>query len=1126
MASHPSFEAETDLIKLHELIATDPSQINTQDDDTKIAPLHIAAEYGLVGAVVELLRADAKFGVQDREGRTPLITATENKHAVVVEQLLKALSEYESVKSQLEMPDNLGRTPLLWASIVDFPEGVELLIDAGADSNARTLESKSTPLIAASSLGHQGIAELLLKSNPDGRAYLNHQDADGGTALHAAVIGEHFKIAELLLNAGADFNIEDKNGQRPLHLASEQGNKSLVNLLLKAGSLVNEPDKHHRTPLHLAIDTLHKLQSKLPFDQSDLVDLMVEGESNMQPRSDGCIQTIHLLLDSGARPEALTREGNTALHLAVACGEPLIIEGVMKRMKPEDLLLRNQTGKTALSSIFQHQGERRATMVRVLFESDLTKVAVFYRTDEWKDILKWAANDPKSHDIVKLLLRKRPRRGTNLPLDSQSWSAIRWAAYEQLPEVLSSLISTSPETPETREALSSALMSTLDLIKEPYADSREASDQLPIVLWLLITAFKQTSALQEELRKALEAIKTSQHQQKPLSSAQKSRMMDRKDIFVAQVNDLTHQGSDAERHNNESQGGLDKQKRQSTQKSLEGRNLETIKGILHDPPFARVHKEPTHYDISQPEKELHEVLDEFKASIVQFSRANGLSKTVQFTRTVHEVIYKTGPAKLTETVAAMHKAVYDLDKGVGETEPDFIWVHLPATNTGIPRCANTDGKTDRDREQEKRACVLAEDMMREPEQHKGDDKTKAGWPKPNGHQENDSERIAASAIYMPHLCFSVNLDEVQGETLEKKTRYERLLAKYGQTDSPVHGSPTLDEWYYQFTKNDNTTEKERLHRNNGQVVTRFLKETRRLGPTESELRILRVNQIWIWTIKNMDELLDRLSKQTEYGGRNSQPKSADEMRRLIVEYCIGSYEKSSIETDPSNNQEKQKLSISQIYSNYLNRIGRKETSISEALLKDPGSSLQFENAYDLYIDVKDVRDELNILKSVAQHQEVVERGFINSKAEGAELSAAYMAKNIAEMDIVAERIQSAVNTSLSLQQSETANKMSNYLMVFTFATLLFLPLSFISSLFALDVSSFLRTPDWAFVVLFLVSIAISGAVLLVVFYRESLDFVVKMWEKLVSFWDRSEDDPQPAPERGSQDSLDLEAGHR
>lgn len=75
-------------------------------------------------------------------------------------------------------------------------------------------------------------------------------------------------------------------------------------------------------------------------------------------------------------------------------------------------------------------------------------------------------------------------------------------------------------------------------------------------------------------------------------------------------------------------------------------------------------------------------------------------------------------------------------------------------------------------------------------------------------------------------------------------------------------------------------------------------------------------------------ILDRLSKQADYGGLKSQPKSADDMSKLIVEYCIGSYERSpeseeqraSTHSDSLNNHKKQRLSISQIYSNYLNRI--------------------------------------------------------------------------------------------------------------------------------------------------------------------------------------------------------------
>lgn len=84
-----------------------------------------------------------------------------------------------------------------------------------------------------------------------------------------------------------------------------------------------------------------------------------------------------------------------------------------------------------------------------------------------------------------------------------------------------------------------------------------------------------------------------------------------------------------------------------------------------------------------------------------------------------------------------------------------------------------------------------------------------------------------------------------------------------------------------------------------------------------------------------------------------------------------------------------------------------------------------------------------------------------------------------------------INTTLSLQQSEVANrqateatKQGKTVMTFTFATVLFvsliekqklasdkthpfnqLPLSFLSSLFALDVASFQQAPAWAFYII-------------------------------------------------------------
>lgn len=688
LASPPDRDVEADLKMLWKMIEIDNSQVNVQDDSTKLAPLHIAARHGVVDAVEELLEAGAKLGVQDREGSTPLMTATENEHVEIMAKLLTPRSDSDdTVESQLEVRDILGRTPLLWASINGFLKGVKLLIAKGANRNARTCESKSTPLIAASSWGYKHVVKALLddSSNPRSCAKLDIPDTGGNTALHVAVSGEHLEIAQLLVDAKADLKIKDKNGQRPLHLASEQGNKSIVNLLLDLDSMeatVNESDQDQRTPLHLAINTLHKLQSKLPFDQSDSIELTMEEESNAELQSAKCIDTIQLLLDRGARPEALTREGDTALHLVVGCGEPSIIKGVMEKMKPEDLWLCNQKGETVLSSILHFKGQRRAIAMRAFLESELVKVADFDQRDAWKGALEWAANDHRLHDIAQLLLCKRPGNGENPPPNSEKWSAISWAAHEQLPEVLLPLMSTSPGTMNTAKALKSALTSTLRLVKGLRVGSREASDQLPLVLWLLITASPKTESLQAEFKETLQAVEILQGQRQSLPPAAKPRGVDRKDISKAVTNNSSFQRHDNDRYQDSSVDGRGhgNKQAQSDQKPLGPEGLETIKDILRDPPFARVHQEPTDYSLLQPEEDLHDVLDNFQANVVQFFKAGGVSKTVQATRKVHEIIYQAGPRRIMQTGTAMQKAVASLHSDVGEIDLDFTWVHLPATN--------------------------------------------------------------------------------------------------------------------------------------------------------------------------------------------------------------------------------------------------------------------------------------------------------------------------------------------------------------------------------------------------------------------------------------------------------------
>lgn len=103
---------------------------------------------------------------------------------------------------------------------------------------------------------------------------------------------------------------------------------------------------------------------------------------------------------------------------------------------------------------------------------------------------------------------------------------------------------------------------------------------------------------------------------------------------------------------------------------------------------------------------------------------------------------------------------------------------------------------------------------------------------------------------MPYICFSTYY---QGEHQTKK-KYEDLLEAYtanGSKSSGAHESPTLDEWYYHF-EFDRESTRDKDHRNGSQIVTKFHAKYKR-DATEAQPNnwvLLRVNQLWVWTIDN------------------------------------------------------------------------------------------------------------------------------------------------------------------------------------------------------------------------------------------------------------------------------------
>ncbi|MDX1980213.1 MAG: ankyrin repeat domain-containing protein [Bryobacteraceae bacterium] len=235
------------------------ASINAQANDGRTALYLAASQRHSEDVVTLLLERGADPNLATTNGRTPLMAASGAGAVNLMRQLIE--------KADIHAVSGTGSVALMDAASSRSFEAVRMLVDKGANVNARTKRNQ-TALAMAAMYGSEETVKLLL----DRGAEVNVRDERGYSPLMYAAYSEAMPagVVRMLLAKGADVNVTGE-GETPVSLAAKRGDSEVARLLKvpeslrrRGGVATVKPAAEKRTPVMAVEKALTVLARQSP----------------------------------------------------------------------------------------------------------------------------------------------------------------------------------------------------------------------------------------------------------------------------------------------------------------------------------------------------------------------------------------------------------------------------------------------------------------------------------------------------------------------------------------------------------------------------------------------------------------------------------------------------------------------------------------------------------------------------------------------------------------------------------------------------------------------------------------------------------------------------------------------